>query len=152
MMSLDTCSTRQPDVLLIEDSEHDAELTLRVLQRHEFAHSVVWVRDGVEAIEYVFGATGQPGLMAEPRVVLLDIKMPRMDGHQVLRRIKGDPRSRHIPVVIMSSSRVDHDIREALGDGANSYVVKPVNFDDFSEIIRQIGAYWLTVNETAEER
>ncbi|MEQ1728475.1 MAG: response regulator, partial [Vicinamibacterales bacterium] len=86
------------------------------------------------------------------RVVLLDIKMPRMDGHQVLRRIKGDPRSRHIPVVMMSSSRVEHDITESLGDGANSYVVKPVNFDEFSEVVRQIGAYWLTVNETAGDR
>ncbi len=151
-MSLDTLATRQPDVLLIEDSEHDAELTLRVLQRHEFARSVVWVRDGVEALDYVFGATEQPALMANPRVVLLDIKMPRMDGHEVLRRIKGDPRSRHIPVVIMSSSRVDRDIMQSLGDGANSYVVKPVNFDEFSETVRQVSAYWLTVNESVGER
>ena len=151
-MSLDTRTTRQPDVLLIEDSEQDAELTLRVLQRHEFARSVVWVRDGVEALDYVFGETEQPALMADPRVVLLDIKMPRMDGHQVLRRLKGDPRSRHIPVVIMSSSRVDHDISESLGEGANSYVVKPVNFDEFSETVRQVSAYWLTVNQAAGER
>ena len=151
-MSLDTSATRQPDVLLIEDSEHDAELTLRVLQRYEFARSVVWVRDGVEALEYVFGSAEQPMLMADPRVVLLDIKMPRMDGHQVLRRIKGDPRSRHIPVVILSSSRVDRDINESFSDGANSYVVKPVNFDEFSETVRQISAYWLTINETAGNR
>jgi CheY-like chemotaxis protein len=152
MMALDTTSTRQPDVLLIEDSEHDAELTLRVLQRHEFARSVVWVRDGVEAIDDVFGAAEQPALMAAPRVVLLDIKMPRMDGHQVLRRIKSDSRCRHIPVVILSSSRLDQDIADSLGDGANSYVVKPVNFDEFSETVRQISAYWLTVNETAGGR
>ena len=151
-MNLETSATRQPDVLLIEDSEHDAELTLRVLQRHEFARSVVWVRDGVEALDYVFGDEEQPGLMAAPRVVLLDIKMPRMDGHQVLRRFKGDPRSRHIPVVIMSSSRVERDILESLSDGANSYVVKPVNFDDFTETVRQISQYWLTVNETAGSR
>jgi DNA-binding response OmpR family regulator len=127
MMSLDTRSTRQPDVLFIEDSEQDAELPLRVLQRHESARSVVWVRDGVEAIDDVFGAADQPALMAHPR-------------------------SRHIPVVIMSSSRVDHDISESLGDGANSYVVKPVNFDDFSETVRQISECWLTVNETAGAR
>lgn len=151
-MSFDTRSTRQPDVLLIEDSEHDAELTLPVLQRHEFARSVVWVSDGVEALDYVFGAADQPALMADPRVVLLDVKMPRMDGHEVLRRIKGDPRSRHIPVVIMSSSRVDQDVSELLGDGANSYVVKPVNFDDFSATVRQVSEYWLSVNQTAGER
>lgn len=151
-MSLDTRPTRQPDVLLIEDSEHDAELTLRVLQHHAFARSVVWVRDGVEALDYLFGAEEQPALMADPRVVLLDIKMPRLDGHQVLRRMKGDPRSRHIPVVILSSSRVDQDISESLGDGANSYVVKPVSFDEFSETVREVSDYWLTVNETAEER
>ena len=151
-MSLHTRSTRQPDVLLIEDSAHDAELTLRVLQRHEFARSVVWVRDGVEAIDYVFGADDQPALKADPRVVLLDIKMPRMDGHQVLRRMKGDPRSRHIPVVILSSSRVDQDVSALLGDGANSYVVKPVNFDDFSATVRQVSEYWLSVNQTAGER
>ena len=151
-MSLDTRTIQQPDVLLIEDSEQDAELTLRVLQRHEFARSVVWVRDGVEALDYVFGPPDQPALMADPRVVLLDIKMPRMDGHQVLRRFKGDPRSRHIPVVIMSSSRVDHDISASLDEGANSYVVKPVNFDEFSETVRQVSAYWLTVNQAAGER
>jgi len=151
-MSLDTRPTSQPDVLLIEDNEHDAELTLRVLQHDAFARSVVWVRDGVEAIDYLFGADDQPALMAAPRVVLLDIKMPRMDGHQVLRRMKGDPRSRHIPVVILSSSRVDQDISKSLGDGANSYVVKPVSFDEFAETVRQVSDYWLTVNETAEER
>ena len=90
--------------------------------------------------------------MADPRVVLLDIKMPRMDGHQVLRRLKGDPRSRHIPVVILSSSRFDQDVSESLGDGANSYIVKPVNFDEFSETVRQVSEYWLNVNETAVER
>ena len=93
-MSLESRSTRQPNVLLIEDSEHDAQLTLRVLPRHEFARSVVWVRDGVEALDYVFGAPDQHELMADPRVVLLDIKMPRMDGLEVLRRIKSKTRQR----------------------------------------------------------
>lgn len=152
-MSLDRSSTLKPDVLLIEDSEQDAELTLRVLQRTDLARSVVWVRDGVEALDYVFGASADRAtLMAAPRVVILDIKMPRMDGHQVLRRIKGDPRSRHIPVVVLSSSRVERDVSESLEDGANSYVVKPVNFDEFSETVRQVGTYWLGVHESPEAR
>jgi two-component system, response regulator len=146
--------TLRPDILLVEDSEHDAELTLRVLKRHNPATRVVWVKDGAEALEYVFGeiGTGADRLVADPRVVVVDIKMPRMDGHEVLRRIKADARSRHIPVVIMSSSRVDQDIADCFASGANSYVVKPVGFDQFSEAVRQIGRYWLELNEPREAR
>ncbi|HUR35761.1 MAG TPA: response regulator [Vicinamibacterales bacterium] len=143
-----------PDVLLVEDSEQDAELTLRVLQRHELAARVVWVRDGAEALDYVFGTDddGQSPLAAAPRVVLLDIKMPRVDGHEVLRRMKSDRRSRHIPVVIMSSSGVEQDIAWSLAGGANSYIVKPVGYDAFSETVRQVGSYWLRVHQPAEGR
>ncbi len=146
--------TRQPDVLLVEDSEQDAELTLRVLRRHALAHRVVWVRDGAEALDYLFGleATPEAPLAAEPRVVLLDMKMPKVDGREVLRRVKSDPRSRHIPVVVMSSSRVDHDIAASLENGANSYVVKPVGYDEFTDAVRQVGAYWLRLNQPSEER
>ena len=146
--------TRQPDVLLVEDSEQDAELTLRVLRRHALAHRVVWVRDGAEALDYLFGLEGSPEapLAAEPRVVLLDMKMPKVDGREVLRRVKSDPRSRHIPVVVMSSSRVDHDIAVSLENGANSYVVKPVGYDEFTDAVRQVGAYWLRLNQPSEER
>ncbi|MGE3956415.1 MAG: response regulator [Vicinamibacterales bacterium] len=143
-----------PDVLLVEDSEQDAELTLRVLRRFSLAHRIVWVRDGAEALEFLFGeaANGSTPLAAAPRVVLLDIKMPRVDGHEVLRRVKGDPRSRHIPVVMMTSSRLDADIASSFDSGANSYVVKPVGYDEFSDTMRQVGAYWLRLNQPSEAR
>lgn len=142
----------RPDVLLVEDSEHDAELTLRALRRHELGGDVVWKRDGAEALEYIFGdATESDGPVAvDPRVVLLDIKMPRVDGHEVLRRLKGDPRTRHIPVVVMSSSRVGPDVTQSLDNGANSYIVKPVRFDDFTDTVQQVGAYWLRLNQPSE--
>ncbi|MGC4083377.1 MAG: response regulator [Vicinamibacterales bacterium] len=147
-------SATQLDVLLVEDSEQDAELTQRVLKRHTPGSRIVWVRDGAEALVYLFGADARPDtpLAAEPRVVLLDIKMPRVDGHEVLRRVKTDARSRRIPVVVLSSSRVERDISASLDVGANSYVVKPVGYDEFSEAIRQVGAYWLGLNQPQEGR
>lgn len=147
-----TPSETRPDVLLVEDSEHDAELTLRALRRQQPHGRVVWVRDGAEAIEALFGhdlASNAP-LVIDPRVVLLDIKMPRVDGHQVLERIKGDVRSRHIPVVIMSSSRVEQDVARSLDTGANSYIVKPVNYDAFTDTVQQVGSYWLRLNQPSE--
>lgn len=147
-----TSSEARPDVLLVEDSEHDAELTLRALRRYQPHGRVMWVRDGAEALQALFGhsATSDAPLALDPRVVLLDIKMPRVDGHQVLERIKGDARSRHIPVVVMSSSRVKHDVVRSLKTGANSYIVKPVNSDAFSETVQQVGAYWLRLNQPTE--
>lgn len=145
---------RHLDVLLVEDSEQDAELTLRILRRHALAQRVVWVRDGAEALSCLFGqaeAADVP-LAVRPRVVLLDIKMPRLDGHSVLRRVKSDPRTRDIPIVVMSSSNVERDIAASLESGANSYVVKPVGYDEFSEAVRQVGTYWLRVNQAAEGR
>lgn len=147
-----TAAESRPDVLLVEDNEHDAELTLRALRRGHPRVSVVWVRHGAEALDAIFGSGSAPGapLSLDPRVVLLDIKMPRVDGHQVLERVKGDARSRHIPVVVMSSSRVARDVARSLDMGANSYVVKPVNSDAFSDTVQQVGAYWLRLNQPTE--
>ena len=151
-MDPQTDTMRPPDVLLVEDSEQDAELTLRVLRRHAPATRVVWLRDGAGALDYLFGATERDASATDPRLVLLDIKMPRVDGHEVLRRVKADPRTRHIPVVVMTSSSVDADITTSFDVGANSYVVKPVGYDEFAEAVRQVGTYWLHLNQPMEQR
>ena len=137
------------EILLVEDSKADAEMTLRTLKKRGIANHVDWVRDGVEALEYLFreGAysTRDAG---HPKLVLLDIKMPRMDGLQVLERMKSDPRTRNIPVVMMTSSREEGDLVTSYDLGANSFVVKPVDFDAFAETVARVGMYWMISNET----
>ena len=137
------------DLLVVEDDPHDAELTLRALLKANLLNRVQVVRDGVEAMEFLFGEGQHEGRRVEdvPRLVLLDLKLPRVNGLQVLRRIKSDPRTRAIPVVILTSSREDQDVVESYGLGVNSYVVKPVSFDRFAESVRQVGTYWLSLNQ-----
>lgn len=136
-------------ILLVEDSVQDAELTRRALRRHHVANEVDWVRDGVEALEYLHcqGAwanrAGGP-----PKLVLLDMKMPRMDGLQVLERLKGDAKTRAIPVVMLTSSREESDLVESYALGVNSYIVKPVDFEQFAEVVSQVGMYWVLANQT----
>jgi CheY-like chemotaxis protein len=142
---------RQVEILLVEDSTADAEMTMRTLKRRGIANHVVWVRDGVEALEYLFCegeyANRDPG---DPRLVMLDIKMPRMDGLQVLERIKKDPRTQRIPVVMMTSSREEFDLLASYTLGVNSYVVKPVDFEAFASTISQVGMYWMIANEVPD--
>ena len=142
---------RQVEILLVEDSTADAEMTMRTLKRRGIANHVVWVRDGVEALEYLFCegeyAKRDPG---DPRLVMLDIKMPRMDGLQVLERIKKDARTQRIPVVMMTSSREEFDLLASYTLGVNSYVVKPVDFDAFAATVAQIGMYWMLANEVPD--
>jgi CheY-like chemotaxis protein len=139
---------QQVEILLVEDSVADAEMTLRTLKKRGIANNVEWVRDGVEAIDYLFceGAFSGRG-NGFPKLVLLDLKMPRMDGLEVLARMKTDLRSRTIPVVMMTSSREEGDLLASYELGVNSYVVKPVDFDAFAETVAHIGMYWLIANE-----
>ena len=137
------------EILLAEDNAADAELTIRALRRNAAETRIHWVKDGAEALEYLFSegqyAEGQAG--PHPKLIMLDIKMPKVDGMEVLRRLKMDPHRRVIPVVIMTSSKEQRDIVESYHLGANSYVVKPVQFDSFLQAVRTVGAYWLGLNQ-----
>jgi CheY-like chemotaxis protein len=137
-------------ILLVEDSVQDAELTRRALKRASVANDIDWVRDGVEALEYLFCEGAHAGRdSGPPKLVLLDMKMPRMDGLQVLARLKGDERTRSIPVVMLTSSREERDLVESYALGVNSYIVKPVDFEQFAETVSQVGMYWVLANQTA---
>jgi two-component system response regulator len=137
------------EILLVEDSSADAEMTLRTLKRRGIANDIEWVRDGVEALEFL-RCEGQwaERRNGHPRLVLLDLKMPRLDGLEVLRELKSDPRTRHIPVVMMTSSREEGDLISSYALGVNSYIVKPVDFDQFAETVAQVGMYWVLANQT----
>lgn len=134
-------------ILLVEDSAHDAEMTLRTLKRRGIANDIVWVKDGVEALDYLFCEgeyAGRDGGL--PKLVLLDLKMPRLDGLQVLRRLKAEPRTMKIPVVMLTSSHEEGDLLESYALGVNSYIVKPVDFENFAETVSQVGMYWVLMN------
>jgi two-component system, response regulator len=136
--------TRQ-SILLVEDNADDIELTLRVLQSHHIANEVIVARDGEEALTFLFGAQ-QVYAKELPSVVLLDLKMPKVDGLDVLRRIRSEPRTCKLPVVILTTSSEERDIVASYALGANSYVKKPVEFEEFSEAVRFLGLYWLILN------
>ena len=137
------------DILLVEDNPRDAELTIRALRKSNLANRLITVEDGAEALDFIFCrgkyATRDSG--HPPKVILLDLKLPKVSGLEVLRALKQDDRSRAIPVVVVTSSREDPDIKTAYGLGANSYVVKPVDFDAFAEAVSSLGLYWLLVNQ-----
>lgn len=142
-------STDAIEILLVEDNPNDEEMTRRELWKHGVTNLIHVVRDGAEALEFIFGTGAYAGRNVDhhPRLIMLDLKLPKVDGLEVLRQIKGDDRTRTIPVVVLTSSREDSDIVESYQLGVNSYVVKPVDFDQFSEAIRHLGLYWLRVNE-----
>lgn len=133
-------------ILLVEDNPDDVELTLLAVEKNRIANEVRVARDGLEALEMLAAATELPAL------ILLDIKLPRLDGIEVLRRIRADERTRYVPVVMLTSSREERDKLATYAIGVNSYVVKPVDFDQFVEAARQIGLYWLMLNEAPEIR
>jgi len=128
-------------ILLIEDNPDDEALTLRALKQHRVMNRVVVARDGAEGLDYLLGTE------AKPQVVLLDLKLPKIDGLEVLRRVRSDSRTKLLPIVILTSSEEDHDITQSYRSGANSYVRKPVDFIQFSEAIRELGLYWLLLNQ-----
>ncbi len=136
-------------VLLVEDSEPDVQLTKRAFKKSGLANEMVVARDGVEALDYLFGTGAYEGrdISERPVVVLLDLKLPKIDGLEVLRRVRADPRTRLQPVVILTSSREERDMIEGYSLGANSYVHKPVDFDHFTEAVHQLGLYWMIVND-----
>ncbi len=138
------------EILLVEDSLHDAEFAINALNRANLADHLVHVTDGQAALDFLFGSGAFEGrdVKVQPKVVLLDLKMPKVDGMEVLRQIKADARTKLVPVVVLTSSKEERDVTAAYQLGASSYVVKPVDFDVFSEAIVSLGFYWLKLNDT----
>ncbi len=137
------------EILLVEDNPNDVKLAMHAFKTHHIANHVQVVRDGAEALEFIFCTDRYANRKIEngPRMILLDLKLPLVDGIEVLRRTKADPRTRSIPVVVMTSSREDRDIVESYQLGVNSYIVKPVDFGQFTEAVKQLGYYWLLLNQ-----
>jgi CheY-like chemotaxis protein len=137
-------------ILLVEDNPLDAELTTRGLQNAKLSNRITWLKDGQEALDYLYCRDRYANREAlDPGLILLDLKMPRVDGLEVLAVLKSDPNKKNIPIVIMTSSQEEKDVVKSYDLGANSYVVKPVNFEELSEVARQAGLYWLAINHRA---
>lgn len=143
-----TRQTEDVEILLVEDNPTDAELATLALKEHNLANKLVWVKDGAEALDFLFatGAYGGRNLESGPKVVLLDLRLPKVDGLEVLRRLKGDVRTKRIPIVVVTSSKEDRDIVASYDLGVNSYISKPVDFDEFSRVVSEMGFYWLLIN------
>src|ERR1700744_914218 len=141
------------EVLLVEDNPHDAEMTIRALKRVNLANQLIHVKDGAQALDFIFakGEYSDRHIENKPKVILLDIKMPKVDGIEVLRQIKTNETTRTIPVVIMTSSKEEQDIIASYNLGVNSYVVKPVDFDSFAKAVAELGCYWLIINQSTEQ-
>jgi len=137
------------DILLVEDNQDDMALALHALRREKLANNIYVARDGEEALDFLFcrGAFGHRSLDRPPKLVLLDLKLPKVDGMEVLKQVKSDPRTKTIPVVIMTSSKEERDLVASYHSGANSYIQKPVDFDQFREVVKTVGLYWLVINQ-----
>ncbi|TAL35735.1 MAG: response regulator [Spirochaetes bacterium] len=136
-------------ILLVEDNPDDVQLTLRALEKSRILNDVITAEDGVEALDYLFGTGKYEGrnTREQPQVVLLDLKLPRMDGLEVIQNIRKDERTKLVPVVILTTSNEEQDLEKAYSYGANSYIRKPVDFHQFADVVKQIGLYWLVLNE-----
>jgi two-component system, response regulator len=136
------------EILLAEDNDKDAEMTQRALRKHNLANRLHWVKDGAEALEFIYctGAYAGRDMDALPKLILLDLKMPKVDGIEVLRRIKSEERTRQLPVVMMTSSNEERDVVESYRLGVNSYIVKPIEFSAFVDVVAKIGLYWVVAN------
>ncbi|MFA6970998.1 MAG: response regulator [Gallionella sp.] len=141
-------TVKEVEILLVEDNPTDAELAIRALKKSNLANKLVWVKDGAEALEFLFatGAYSERKIGTGPKVILLDLRLPKVDGMEVLRRVKNDERTRTIPVVVLTSSKEDRDVAESYQLGVNSYISKPVEFDEFAKTVSGLGLYWLLVN------
>lgn len=137
------------DILLVEDNPTDRELALRALRKHQLTEAIQVVQDGAEALDFLFatGAYANRRKANRPRVILLDLKLPKVDGLEVLQRLRADPFLRTTPVVMLTSSREERDLAESYRLGVNSFVVKPVDFDQFTETVQRVGGYWLQLNQ-----
>ena len=137
------------EILLVEDNPNDVELTLRALRKQNITDRVFVVKDGAEALDFLFGsgAYSKRKLESRPKVILLDLKLPKVDGIEVLRRVKADARTKSIPVVMLTSSQEERDVVESYGIGVNSYIVKPVDFNQFVRAVSEVGLYWSTLNK-----
>lgn len=140
------------EILLVEDSPSDAKLTIRALQKNHLCNNIVHLPDGAEALEFIFARGKYSGRNIEhaPRIILLDLNMPKVGGLEVLREIKADERTRRIPVIVMTSSKEDKDIITSYDLGVNSYVVKPIGFENFSKAVTDLGLYWLLINQDSK--
>ena len=140
------------EILLVEDSPEDLELALRALRKSKLTNRIQVARDGAEALEFIFGEGQHAGRRVEhaPKVILLDLKLPKVDGLEVLRRVKADARTKSIPVVVLTSSKEQKDIVESYKLGVNSYIVKPVNFEGFAGAVQELGMYWLLLNQASK--
>ena len=137
------------EILLVEDNPNDAELAMRALKKHNLANSIIWVKDGAEALDFIFarGAYSDRNINNIPKVILLDLRLPKVDGLEVLRAVKSDERAKLIPVVVLTSSREEKDIVESYNLGVNSYITKPVDFEAFVKTVSDLGMYWLLLNK-----
>lgn len=136
------------EILLVEDNPTDAELATMALKERNLANKLVWVKDGAEALDFLFatGAYASRSVENRPKVVLLDLRLPKVDGLEVLRRIKSDPRTKNIPVAVVTSSKEDRDVIASYNLGVNSFISKPVDFDEFTKVVSELGFYWLLIN------
>lgn len=140
------------EIVIVEDDPNDAELITRVLKKHNLANKLILLKDGVEALDFLFaeGAYANKHIDVSPKVILLDLKLPKLNGIEVLQRIRNNDRTKNIPVVVLTSSREDRDLRDAYDLGVNSYVTKPINFEEFAKAVAELGLYWLMLNKSYE--
>jgi len=144
--------SHEVEIVLVEDDPNDAELIMRVFRKHNLANAMVHVKDGAEALDFLLApdGDGQGAARVAPKVVLLDLKLPKVNGIEVLRRIKSDERTKTIPVVVLTSSREERDLQDAYALGVNSFVTKPIRFEDFAKVVSELGLYWLMVNRPCD--
>ena len=137
------------EILLVEDNPYDAEITIRALRKRNLSNHLIHVKDGQEALDWLFGVNLYAGrdVSQQPKIIMLDLKLPKVDGLEVLRAIRNDDRTRHVPVVVLTSSREEQDVFKSYKLGVNSYIVKPVDFENFSKAVAEVGYYWLFLNE-----
>ena len=142
-------NSSEVEIVLVEDNPNDAELIIRVLKKHNLANKFVVLKDGAEAMDFLFaqGGFADKNANVTPRVILLDLKLPKLNGIEVLRRIRSESQTRNIPVVILTSSTEQRDIKDAYDLGANSYVTKPIKFEEFAKVVAELGMYWLMLNK-----